>query len=125
MKKRVVITGMGVISPYGVGTDKYWEGIISGKSCIGYTEGIDERNIVKISGQIKDFVPEEYIDLKESRRNKQPRSAFCSDFMGYYVTHNTYKTGKKQRFCLFFLWGNLVYIEVWKYLIYFLYYVNI
>lgn len=68
MKKRVVITGMGVVSPYGVGVDKFWDGVASGKSCISYTEGIDERNVVKISGQIKGFVPEEYIDLKESRR---------------------------------------------------------
>ncbi len=67
-KRRVVITGMGAVSPYGVGVDKFWSNIVAGKSGISLSEGLDERHTVKISGQVKDFNPEEYIDPKECKR---------------------------------------------------------
>lgn len=68
-KKRVVITGLGAISPLGIGVDKLWNGLIEGKSGIGITSAIDmDRHSVKISGEVKDFHPEEYIDLKDSKK---------------------------------------------------------
>ena len=67
-KRRIVITGMGAVSPYGVGVDKFWSNIVAGKSGISLSEGLDERHTVKISGQVKDFNPEEYIDPKECKR---------------------------------------------------------
>jgi len=67
-KRRVVITGMGAVSPYGVGVDKFWNSIIAGKSGISLSEGLDERHTVKISGQVKDFNPEDYIDPKDAKR---------------------------------------------------------
>lgn len=68
-KKRVVITGLGAVSPFGVGVDKLWNSLIEGKSGIGTTSAIDlERHPVKISGEVKDFNPEEYMDAKEAKK---------------------------------------------------------
>ncbi len=67
--RRVVITGMGAISPIGNTTDEVWSSVIAGKC------GIDEITLydtteqkVKIAGEVKNFVPEDYIDKKEVRR---------------------------------------------------------
>lgn len=68
-KKRVVVTGLGVVSPFGVGTDKFWNSLIEGKSGISTTSSIAlEKHPVKISGEVKDFNPEDYIDPKEAKR---------------------------------------------------------
>lgn len=67
-KRRVVVTGLGAVSPYGVGVDKFWDSIIAGKSGISPIEGLDERHAVKIAGSVKDFNPEDYIDPKECKR---------------------------------------------------------
>lgn len=70
-KKRVVITGLGAITPYGVGVDKFWNSIVEGKSGISTTSSIDlEKHPVKISGEVKDadFNVEDYIDPKEAKK---------------------------------------------------------
>ncbi|MFA5858998.1 MAG: beta-ketoacyl-ACP synthase II [Elusimicrobiota bacterium] len=69
MKKRVVITGMGVVTCLGMKLDEYWNNLKSGKSGIGYTDLIDVSDIeVKISGQVKGFNIENYIEKKRARR---------------------------------------------------------
>lgn len=68
-KKRVVVTGLGAVSPYGLGVDKFWKGMVEGKSGIAISSSIDlEKHLVKISGEVKDFNPEDYIDPKEVRK---------------------------------------------------------
>lgn len=68
-KRRVVITGLGAVSPYGAGTDKLWENIKNGKSGIALSETIDiEKHLVKISGEVKGVNAEDYIDPKEAKR---------------------------------------------------------
>lgn len=68
-KKRVVVTGLGVISPIGIGTDKFWNSLVEGKSGIAITTVMDlEKHLVKISGEVKDFNPDDYIDPKDSKR---------------------------------------------------------
>lgn len=68
-KKRVVITGLGAVTPFGIGVDKLWDSLISGKSGIATTEGMDlEFHPVKISGEVKNFVPEDYLDPKEAKK---------------------------------------------------------
>lgn len=68
-KKRVVVTGLGVVSPFGVGTDIFWNSLVEGKSGISTTSSINlEKHPVKISGEIKDFNPDDYIDPKEAKR---------------------------------------------------------
>lgn len=68
-KKRVVITGLGAISPFGIGVDKFWNSLVEGKSGISTTSTINlEKHPVKISGEVKDFNVNDYIDPKESKR---------------------------------------------------------
>lgn len=66
---RVVITGLGAITPIGIGKDKYWDSLVNGKSGVGYITRFDPEDfITKIAAEIKDFNPEDYMDKKEVRR---------------------------------------------------------
>lgn len=68
-KKRVVITGLGAVTPFGIGVDKFWDAISHGKSGISLTDAIElERHPVKISGEVKDFNPDDYMDPKEAKK---------------------------------------------------------
>jgi 3-oxoacyl-[acyl-carrier-protein] synthase II len=67
--RRVVITGMGVISPVGNKVDQFWGNLTSGYLGIGTLDRFDTSEIeVKIAGQVRDFDPLEYMDRKEARR---------------------------------------------------------
>ena len=71
-KRRVVITGMGVVSPFGVGADKLWDGVVSGKSAISKIENMGDMtgHTVLIGGEIKEsvFNPVDYFEPKEAKR---------------------------------------------------------
>lgn len=70
-KRRVVITGLGAVTPCGIGVDSFWKSMIEGKSGVSLIERINtEGQAVKIAAEIKDkdFNPEDYIDPKESKR---------------------------------------------------------
>ena len=70
-KRRVVITGMGAVTPVGIGVDKFWKSLLEGKSGVSLIEAIDtERHTVKIAAEIKDadFNPEDYMDSKDAKR---------------------------------------------------------
>lgn len=69
-KKRVVITGMGVVSPIGKSVSSMWQAIRLGKSGVAPITQFDASNCpVKIAAEVKDFKPEEHgIDPKEARR---------------------------------------------------------
>ena len=67
--RRVVVTGLGIISPLGLEVDKFWNNLISGKSGVSRIEHFDVEKIAsRIAAQIKDFKPEDYIDFKQARR---------------------------------------------------------
>lgn len=69
LKKRVVITGLGVISPVGTGKDKFWNNLLDGKSGIGPITKFDASELTsQIAGEVDDFDAEEYVDKKEARR---------------------------------------------------------
>lgn len=69
MKKRVVVTGIGVISPVGIGIEAFWQSLINGQSGIGPVTQFDASNLAtRIAGEVKDFDPLEYLDKKEARR---------------------------------------------------------
>jgi 3-oxoacyl-[acyl-carrier-protein] synthase II len=68
-KRRVVITGMGFISPLGNTVETVWQNLLDGKSGIGYFSTIPEAELTcRIGGECSDFAPENYMDKKESRR---------------------------------------------------------
>ena len=61
MTKRVVITGMGVVSPIGNDVNTFWNNLVNGVCGIDYIEEFPTENLpVKIAGKIKNFHPEEY-----------------------------------------------------------------
>ncbi|NDJ85180.1 MAG: beta-ketoacyl-ACP synthase II [Chloroflexi bacterium] len=66
---RIVVTGLGVISPVGIGIDHYWNALKSGESGIREITHFDTSSLnVQIAGQVPDFVPEDYLDKKQIRR---------------------------------------------------------
>ncbi|NLY67927.1 MAG: beta-ketoacyl-ACP synthase II, partial [Tissierellia bacterium] len=66
---RVVVTGLGAITPIGIGKDEYWESLIKGKSGVGYITRFDAEDFVtKIAAEVKDFNPEDFMDKREIRR---------------------------------------------------------
>ncbi len=67
-KRRVVVTGMGAVTPFGVGVKALWDNLVEGNSGISLTEGLSEGHTVLISGQVKDFDPEQYINPKDAKR---------------------------------------------------------
>ena len=67
--RRVVITGTGLITPVGTGTEKTWQGLIQGKSGIARISKWSDPNLkVTIAGEARDFVAEDFMDRKETRR---------------------------------------------------------
>lgn len=69
MTRRVVVTGMGVISPVGIGLETFWNSLCNGVSGISPIEGFDTTNYsVTIAGEVKNFEPGHYFDKKEAKR---------------------------------------------------------
>lgn len=69
MSKRVVVTGMGIISPIGNSVDEYWNSLLTGKSGAGIISRFDVDNYsTQIACEVKDFDPTTFIDRKEARR---------------------------------------------------------
>ena len=68
MKNRLVITGMGAVTPCGIGVDNYWQGLISGKSAVGEISRFDASALpVRFAAEVKDFEPTDYMDKKHVR----------------------------------------------------------
>lgn len=69
MNRRVVITGMGALTPIGNDINSFWDGVKNGKCGIGFIKSMDvEKFKVKIAAEVKDFEPTEVIDRKEAKR---------------------------------------------------------
>ena len=67
--RRVVITGMGALTPLGNSVDAFWQGCVEGRSGIDWITLFDNSAYpVKVDGEVRDFDPTEYIDRKEARR---------------------------------------------------------
>lgn len=69
MTNRVVITGLGAISPIGIGKDAFWQGLVAGKSGIDKITHFDASDFkAQIAAEVKDFKAADFIDKKEARR---------------------------------------------------------
>ena len=67
--RRVVVTGLGIMSPLGLEVDRFWKNLISGKSGVSRIDRFDVEKIAsKIAAQIRDFEPENYMDFKQAKR---------------------------------------------------------
>jgi len=80
LSRRVVITGLGVVSPIGTGVEKFWKNLTAGVSGIDIIKRFDPVEIglsVHIAGEVKDFNPELYFDKKEAQK--------VSDFIKFAV----------------------------------------
>jgi len=69
MTRRVVVTGLGLVSPLGLTVESTWEGLLAGRSGIGGITLFDASEYpVRIAGEVKGFDPCQWLDLKEARR---------------------------------------------------------
>lgn len=68
-KRRVVVTGLGVVSPVGIGVQTSWSSLIAGKSGITRITKFDPSNFAsQIAGEVKDFDVSQFLPAKEARR---------------------------------------------------------
>ena len=68
VKRRVVVTGSGLVTPLGTGTEKTWKNLCDGKSGIGNITRFDTSDFaVKIAAEVKDFNPQDFIEPKLAR----------------------------------------------------------
>ena len=69
LKKRVVITGLGVVAPNGMGKDAFWGSVVAGRSAIDWITSFDVSDLYcQIAGQVRDFDPSDYMDRVAARR---------------------------------------------------------
>jgi len=68
---RVVVTGVGVITPLGNTIDEFWDSLINGRNGIGAVTKFDTSEFpTKVAAEVKNFDPFLYIDKKEARRRE-------------------------------------------------------
>lgn len=69
MSRRVVVTGLGLVSPLGIGTEATWEGLIAGRTGVGPITRFDASNLsVRIAAEVKAFQSEEWLEAKDTRK---------------------------------------------------------
>jgi 3-oxoacyl-[acyl-carrier-protein] synthase II len=69
-RRRVVVTGMGVVCPVGIGLEEAWKNLVAGRSGIGPITQFDASSYpTRIAGEVRGFDPERWMDKREARRN--------------------------------------------------------
>ncbi len=68
-KRRVVVTGMGAVTPIGIGIKEYWDGLLHGKNGVDLISKFDTSKFdTKFAAEVKNFNPEDYLEKKEIKR---------------------------------------------------------
>ena len=68
-KTKIVITGMGAVTPIGIGVESFWKNLIAGKSGLSPITRFDSSQLpVSVAAEIQDFQPEEHIPAKLAHR---------------------------------------------------------
>ncbi|MEW5898509.1 MAG: beta-ketoacyl synthase N-terminal-like domain-containing protein, partial [Bacillota bacterium] len=69
MPNRVVVTGLGIVSPLGIGVGTFWANLTAGVSGVGRITRFDpEGYTTQIAAEVKNFDPADYFEKKEARR---------------------------------------------------------
>src|ERR1700719_5117806 len=69
LDRRVVVTGLGLVTPLATGVEKNWDALMAGRSGIAPITGFDVSDFpVKIAGEVKDFNPEDWIDKRDIKK---------------------------------------------------------
>lgn len=69
MAQRVVVTGLGIVSPIGIGREVFWQNLVAGQNGIAQITRFDTTGFdAKIAGEVKDFDPSQFLDKKDARR---------------------------------------------------------
>jgi 3-oxoacyl-[acyl-carrier-protein] synthase II len=69
LKRRVVVTGLGLTTPVGLSVESAWASLTGGRSGVGYIQKFDtEKFSVKIAAEVNDFDPLQYVEKKEARK---------------------------------------------------------
>jgi 3-oxoacyl-[acyl-carrier-protein] synthase II len=69
MQRRVVVTGLGLVTPLGIGVEETWSALVAGKSGIARITKFDASNLTtQIAGELKNFRPEDFVSRKDIRR---------------------------------------------------------
>src|SRR5215468_44317 len=83
-RNRVVVTGIGVLAPNGIGLEQFWESLLAGRSGIGPITLFDASDLKsQIAGEVKGFVPHDYIEpeLKPGRMARHTQFAYAATMM--------------------------------------------
>ncbi len=85
MNRRVVITGVGLVTPLAIGVKETWESLCAGKSGVGELTRFDVSNYqTKIAAEVKDFHAEDFLPKKEAKRTER--------FIAYAVAGHRYQS---------------------------------
>ncbi|MDR7417537.1 MAG: beta-ketoacyl-ACP synthase II [Armatimonadota bacterium] len=99
--RRVVVTGLGVVSPIGIGHEAFWSGLMAGRSGVGEVTRFDASAFqTRIAAEVRDFDPTAFMDRKEVRRNDRfvqfayAATRLAMEHAGFAITPaNAYRTG--------------------------------
>jgi len=68
-RRRVVVTGLGLVTPLGIGVEKNWSALVAGRSGVGPITRFPASDFPsRIAGEVRDFAPEEFIERRDIKK---------------------------------------------------------